>query len=415
MKHKVKWIAAGIAAGIAIAGTMLLAESGENDGAGEVQEEVAREEERAPVQYKYGIPVDDLEVEEGVVEKNRGLSVILESKGVPARKIREISGRCEGIFDARKIRAGNKYAFLLERDSARSPAFFVYERDATDFVVVDFKRDEVYAGKKAVETRERTVGVKITSSAWRAMQEAGENPELAVALADIYAWTIDFHGVREGDSIRVIYEQPFAEGAPLARFDVKGAIFTRGGKKYLAVRYPAGDRAAYFDEQGNNLQKAFLKSPLRYARVSSRFSNSRFHPILKIYRPHHGVDYAAPAGTPVHSIGDGTVVKKDYQGGGGGNYVTIRHNGVYSTTYMHLAGFAPGIRVGARVAQGSVIGYVGNTGLSTNPHLDFRVFKNGKPVNPLAMESPSKEPVAREEMERFGALRDSIVRRLASV
>jgi murein DD-endopeptidase MepM/ murein hydrolase activator NlpD len=258
-----------------------------------------------------------------------------------------------------------------------------------------------------------TAHVTITSSLWNAMKEAGADPALAVTLADIYAWVIDFYGIAKGDSIRVIYEQPFVEGQPLARFDVKGAIFTHAGKAYHAIPYPgAAGRVAYFDEQGNNLQKAFLKAPLRYSRVSSRFSNNRYHPVLKINRPHHGVDYAAPTGTPVYTIGDGVVTKKAFQQNGGGNYVTVKHNGVYSTTYMHLSKFATGIKAGSRVSQGDVIGYVGSTGLATGPHLDFRVYKNGTPINPLAMESPSKEPVAREEMTRYLQLKDSIVERL---
>ena len=167
---------------------------------------------------------------------------------------------------------------------------------------------------------------------------------------------------------------------------------------------------AYFDEEGNSLQKTFLKAPLKYSRISSGFSNNRFHPVLKRYRAHHGVDYAAPTGTEVHTIGDGVVVKKAYQANGGGNYVTIKHNSVYTTTYMHLSKFAKGIQPGKRVKQGDVIGYVGSTGLATGPHLDFRVYKNGTPINPLKMSSPPKEPISPENMPRFIQTRDSLVK-----
>jgi murein DD-endopeptidase MepM/ murein hydrolase activator NlpD len=412
-----KWVVGGIAAGIIATGILLPAAP--KQGTFEIEDAMAEftdSTELEQVHYKYGIPVDDFEVDEGIVAKKQNLSAILSSHGVSARKIHEASERCKQVFDTRKLRAGNKYTLFLARDSLKSPEFFIYEHSATEYVVIDFKENsEAYIGKKEIETRERTARVKITSSLWNAMKEAGADPTLAVVLSDIYAWTIDFHGILEGDSIQVIYDQPFVEGVPLGHFDVKGAIFTHAGKSHVAISYPRDGRAAYFDEQGNSLQKAFLKAPLKYTRVSSRFSNNRFHPVLKINRPHHGVDYAAPPGTPVYSVGDGTVVKRAYQPGGGGNYVTIRHNSTYSTTYMHLSKFATGIKVGTRVSQGNVIGYVGSTGLSSGPHLDFRVFKNGTPVNPLAMESPSKEPVAREEMTRYLHVKDSVVERLSRI
>ena len=280
--------------------------------------------------------------------------------------------------------------------------------------MVDFRDGgEVHVGQKEVERREMEARVTVHSSLWNAMKGAGVDPSLAITLSEIYAWTIDFHGIVKGDSIRVLYEQWFVEGEPLGHFEVKGAIFTHAGKPYPAILYPRDNRLGYFDERGNSLQKAFLKAPLRYSRISSRFSNSRYHPVLKINRPHHGVDYAAPVGTPVYSIGDGTVTRRAFQQDGGGNFVTIRHNSVYSTTYMHLSRFATGIRVGGRVAQGEVIGYVGSSGLSTGPHLDFRGFRNGAPINPLAMESPSLEPVAREHLEHYLHVKDSILGRLA--
>ena len=174
----------------------------------------------------------------------------------------------------------------------------------------------------------------------------------------------------------------------------------------------SGSEQMFDAEDGNSLQKTFLKAPLRYSRISSGFSNNRFHPVLKRYRAHHGVDYAAPTGTPVHTVGDGVVVKKAYQKNGGGNYVTIKHNSVYTTTYMHLSKFAKGIKVGTRVKQGETIGYVGATGLATGPHLDYRVYKNGTPINPLKMVSPPKEPISAASMPRFTHVRDSLVQLL---
>ncbi|MDR2131115.1 MAG: peptidoglycan DD-metalloendopeptidase family protein [Odoribacteraceae bacterium] len=415
MTQKLKWTGVTLIAG-AIAVTIIVWRDRETALPPEAEktEEVWDSTELAQVHYKYGIPIDDFEVEEGIVLKHQNLSSILHGYGVPASKIHEVAERCKGVFDTRRIRAGNKYTLFLANDSLKSPEFFIYEQNATEFVVIDFKESsEAYIGKKEVEKREMTAKVKIHSSLWNAMKEANAEPMLAIALADIYAWSIDFYGIVKGDSIQVIYEQWFVEGEPMNHFEVKGAIFTHAGKAYYAIPYPRGERIAYFDERGNSLQKAFLKAPLRYTRISSRFSNNRYHPVLKINRPHHGVDYAAPTGTPVYTIGDGVVTKRAYQQNGGGNYVTIRHNSIYSSTYMHLSKFAAGIKPGTRVTQGEVIGYVGSSGLATGPHLDFRVFKNGSPINPLAMESPSKEPVAQAEMPRYLQVKDSIVQRLS--
>ncbi|MDR2037080.1 MAG: peptidoglycan DD-metalloendopeptidase family protein [Bacteroidales bacterium] len=363
--------------------------------------------------YKYGIPSENFEVVEDVVGKNQNLSAILQRYRVSPAKIHEAVLSCKEIFDVRKIRTGHKYTLFLANDSLKTPEFFIYEKNNLEYVVIDFKEQcNAYEGRKDVEMMELTAKIGISSSLWNAMKDAGTNPNLAITLADIYAWSIDFYGIAKNDSIRVIYDQPFVEGEPLTDFTVKGAVFRHMGKDYYAIPYLQEERIAFFDENGNSLQKAFLKAPLKYSRISSGFSNSRYHPVLKINRAHHGVDYAAPTGTPVYTIGDGTVTKKAFQKNGGGNYITIKHNSVYSTTYMHLSKFAKGINVGSRIKQGDVIGYVGSTGLSTGPHLDFRVYKNGQPINPLKMESPSKEPISAENMDEFLVLRDSLVSRL---
>ena len=376
-------------------------------------EEMVDTTEAEQVHYKYGIPPENFEVEEGVVGRGQNLSTILAKYGVSPRKIYEISQRCEDVFDLRKIRSGQKYTLFLAKDSLKTPEFFIYENNKVEYVVVDFKdTTTVYMGAKDVVKRDSAVKVGITSSLWNAFVEAGVNPNLAVTLSEIYAWTIDFYGIAKGDSVRVWYEQSYVDSLPLWDYTVKGAIFTNAGETFYAIPFEQDGKFSYFDKDGNSLQKAFLKAPLRYSRISSGFSNSRFHPVLKRYRAHHGVDYAAPTGTPVHSVGDGVVIKKGYQKNGGGNYVKIKHNSVYSTTYMHLSKFAKGIAAGKRVKQGETIGYVGATGLATGPHLDYRVYKNGTPINPLKMESPSKEPVSEANMPRFEQVRDSVISRL---
>jgi len=184
-----------------------------------------------------------------------------------------------------------------------------------------------------------------------------------------------------------------------------GAWFYHNETDFWAIPFVQGGERSFFDEKGNSLRKAFLKAPLRYSRISSGFSHSRFHPILKIRRPHHGVDYAAPAGTPVLTVGDGLVTGVGFQRNGGGNYVKIKHNSVYSTTYMHLSGFGRGVRQGAYVKQGDIIGYVGSSGLATGPHLDFRFYRNGSAVNPLSVEAPPVEPIHEENRKTYALIR----------
>lgn len=229
-------------------------------------------------------------------------------------------------------------------------------------------------------------------------------------LSNIFGWTIDFFGLQKQDEFRVIYEQEHVDGKSLLNFNILAASFRHGDSTYYAIPFEQDGEVLYYNDKGNSLEGAFLKAPLDFFRISSRFSNSRFHPVLKRYRAHHGVDYAAPSGTPVYAIGSGRVIARGYQAKGGGNYVKIKHNSVYTTTYMHLSRFAKGLKVGNTVAQKEVIGYVGSTGLSTG--LDFRVYENGKPINPLTIKSQPKKPVSAANMPRFTVVRDSLVQML---
>ena len=232
-------------------------------------------------------------------------------------------------------------------------------------------------------------------------------------LSNIFGWTIDFFGLQKQDEFRVIYEQEYVEGKELPNFRVLAASFNHEDSLYYAIPFVQDGEELYYNEKGNSLEGAFLKAPLDFYRISSRFSNSRFHPVLKRYRAHHGVDYAAPTGTPVYAIGNGKVIAKGFQAGGGGNYVKIRHNSVYETTYMHLSRFAKGLKVGNEVKQKEVIGYVGATGLATGPHLDFRVYEHGKPIDPLHIKSQPKKPISPMNMPQFTVVRDSLVNELS--
>jgi murein DD-endopeptidase MepM/ murein hydrolase activator NlpD len=240
----------------------------------------------------------------------------------------------------------------------------------------------------------------IETSLWDAMLAGGLHPSLVVELSDIFAWSIDFFGLQKGDSFKVIYEEMSIDDKPLGVGKIFGAQFSGSGSTIYAVPFIQDNKESFFDGEGNSLRKAFLKAPLQYSRVSSRFSGSRMHPILRIRRPHYGVDYAAPIGTPVLSIGDGRVTRAGIESGSG-RVVRIVHNSVYSTAYLHLSRFGAGIVPGAYVKQGDIIGYVGSSGLSTGPHLDFRFYKGGSPVDPLKVEAPPVEPVAEVNKARF--------------
>lgn len=346
------------------------------------------------IKYLYEIPADSFSVVQGIIGRNQMLGNLLSDYGVSNRQIYDISNLPREEFDERKIKAGNKYALFLEKDSTENVAFFVYEKDMVNYCVIHFE-DSIHAEQKAkpvsIETRE--VSGEISSSLWEAFLDMGANPFLAVELSEIYAWSIDFFGLQEGDRFRVIYDESFVDTNSVGISTIYGAWFHHSGHEFWAIPFVQDSVRAFFDEDGNSLRKAFLKAPLRFSRISSRFSHGRMHPILKIRRPHHGIDYSAPTGTPVHAIGDGQVFARAYQRGGGGNYVKIKHNSVYSTTYMHLSAFGKGIKVGSYVKQGDVIGYVGSTGLSTGPHLDFRFYKNGQAIDPLKVEAPPVEPV----------------------
>lgn len=378
--------------------------------------EVTDSTEVEEIVYKYGIPTDRYNVKYGIVKPGQTLSVILSEHGLSKKEIHELSQNAEGTFDVRKIKDGQAYAVFTTQDSLATPRYFVYEEDPKSYIVFDLKESHnVSRGKNPVEWRQKEVKGQVESSLWVAMQNNNTSPQLAIVLSHIFGWSIDFFGLQKQDEFRVIYEQEYVDGKGLQNFHVLAASFRASDSTYYAIPFVQDGEELYYNEKGNSLEGAFLKAPLDYYRISSRFTNSRYHPVLKRYRAHHGVDYAAPTGTPVYAIGSGKVIAKGYQAGGGGNYVKIRHNSVYTTTYMHLSRFAKGIKVGSTVKQKEVIGYVGSTGLSTGPHLDFRVYENGKPINPLLIKSQPKKPISCANMQQYTAVRDSLIQRLSAL
>ena len=365
---------------------------------------------------KYGLPVDSFNIEFGKVKTNQYLSQILNDRGVSMITIDKIARKSRSVFDVRKIKSGENYAIFSTLDSLPEAKYFVYENSPVDYTIFELTDTlGIYQGKKKVETLLRTAQGEVETSLWNTMIDNSLDPMLALELSDIFAWTIDFFAVQQGDRFRVIYDELYVDSVSIGIGEIYAVQFDHYGEENYAFLFDQDGRLDYFDENGKSLRKAFLKAPLQFSRISSRFSNSRMHPVLRIRRPHHGVDYAAPKGTPVMSIGDGTVVARGYQKSGGGNYLKVKHNSVYTTTYMHLSGFAKGITTGTRVKQGQVIGYVGATGLATGPHLDYRVAKNGSYVDPLKVKAPPVEPVKEENMERYVVLKDSMLTELQKI
>jgi len=383
-----------------------------------LEKELAQEKEvvpPAPV-LLFNIPIDSIKVIPGQIRSGQNLSDILVSKGISMSKIDEISKKSVLTFDVRKMKINNPYYFFMNKKDSTKVDYFIYEIDPVNYVVYQLGDSlRIYKDKKPIETLIKTASGVITSSLWNTLEAQALDPNLAMTLSDIYQWSIDFYGLQKGDKFRVIYEENFVYGKSIGIGRVFAAQFVHSKEDFYAFRFTQNNEESYFDNLGKSLKTAFLKAPLKFSRISSQFSNSRFHPVLKIYRPHHGVDYAAPTGTPVVSIGDGTVVAKGYQATGGGNYLKIKHNSVYTTSYMHLKGYAAGISQGVRVHQGQLIGFVGQTGLASGPHLDFRVFLNGTPVDPLKIKSPPTDPISAANAKSYAMHKDSLMTRLTEI
>ena len=352
---------------------------------------------------RWGINIDSLDIVDGVIGRNELLSTILYRYDVSSQTIYYLEKASQETWSVRKMQSGKPYHILRDRDSIAKARFFVYDINKTDYAVYSLS-DSIYSyiGSIDVDTVLNYISGSIESSLWNAMIEQGASPDLAGTLADVYSWTIDFFGIQKNDSFAVYYQELYADSVKVATGNVLAANFITGGNNHYAFRYTYhNERGEYFDEQGTSLRRAFLKAPLSYSRISSRFSEARLHPIKKIVRAHHGVDYAAPSGTPVYSVGDGVVITKGWDSKGGGNYLKIKHNSTYTTEYMHLKGFASGINQGTHVSQGQLIGYVGMTGTATGPHLDYRVFKNGTAIDPLRMDLPAVDPIAPDDMPGY--------------
>ncbi len=325
---------------------------------------------------------------------------VLRANGVQRGEISSILKASRSAYPLSRVGAGNWYELARSREGVRR---FLVQIDEDRQMRIYRNREGAFRSRMEqipYEIKLVRLNVTIRDSFMRSIVEAGGSPQIAMEMAEIFEWVIDFHkDLNEGDRIDALIERRFLYGRPSGFGRILAARFAVGKKTHEAVYFARGSEV-YYTPEGKSLRRAFLRSPLRYTRISSRFSKRRLHPILRRYRPHYGVDYAAPKGTPVRAVADGQVVWASWKGAAG-KMVRIRHERGYTTEYLHLSGFARGMRRGKRVAQGKVIGYVGSTGLSTGPHLDFRIKHFGRPVDPISASSPAGKSIHRKMQVAF--------------
>ena len=360
------------------------------------------------VQLFYSYPKDEYIVFEDTIRKNTTFGKILNQYNLPLSRIYEISQSIKDTFDVRKIKLGRPFIILSKKadsDSLARPKVFIYQQDPIHYTVIDFQDSiQVFYKEKNVSYKEKNASVNIQNSLYKDIADEGLSPKLAMELSDIFAWTVDFFHINKGDAFKVIYDDVFIDDSVYTGLGkIYAAKFKYGSKNFYAFRYPIdsiGKRYGYFDEEGRTLRKQFLKSPLKFGRISSRYNMHRFIKLYGRVKPHLGTDFAAPVGTPIMATANGIVIKRGYSSGNG-NYIKIKHNATYSTQYLHMSKFVKDVKVGTVVTQGQTIGYVGATGHASGPHVCYRFWKYGKQVDALKEKMPPSKPIDSTRIEKY--------------
>jgi murein DD-endopeptidase MepM/ murein hydrolase activator NlpD len=369
---------------------------------------------RAP-EVLYGMTVDNAEVTSREVKKDQRFADLLRGYFISPKVEQQLNLLPRKIFDFRRIAAGKKYTIISEPDSLKSLRALVYEPTPVEFVVFRFTDSlQVETCRQEVKTIEKNVVGEIKSTLSETIQELGISNDLTNRFVDIFAWQVDFQRLQRGDKFKLIYEENLVNDKPISIGRIQGIYFEQAGQVYFAIPFDQGDGTDYFNEEGKSLRKALLKYPIEFTSISSRYSLSRFHPVVKVFRPHLGTDFAAPTGTPIRSVGDGTVEEAQYKTNNG-NYVKIHHNATYSTAYLHMSKIGAGIAPGVHVRQGQTIGYVGSTGLATGPHVCYRFWKNGVQVDALRVELPPSQPVKKDHLEEFSKVKENVINKLEKI
>jgi murein DD-endopeptidase MepM/ murein hydrolase activator NlpD len=350
----------------------------------------------------------------GIVKKSEFLGSILNKNDVSGIIIHELEQKSKDIFDVRRIREGKSYHIVTDGECGPVKAL-IYEPGPLHYVVYNFSDSVyVYVGEREYYTCvEASYGI-ITSSLWNALRERNISPALISQMEDALSSSVDFYHVQKNDEFKLIFERKMVEDSEIGVGQLLGAWFSNDRGQHYAVYYESDKYKGFFDVEGRPTKKSFLMAPVKYSRISSPFSSSRLHLIRKVRIPHLGTDYAAPHGTPIHAVADGIVEIAGF-GQNNGNFVKIRHDKTYQTQYLHMSGFAKGIKKGSFIKQGQTIGYVGSTGLATGPHVCFRFWKNGKQIDHRKENFPPSEPMAEAELPHFYIKRDIIIDYLDSI
>lgn len=367
--------------------------------------ELTESVEKNEPKLKYGFNMQDYHFDQIPIGVNQFLSDILQYEGISFQTVTKVEKNSKDVFNIRKFKAG-KILTLIKKDECGVPCSFVYEPDPFHFVVYDLEdKCEVKQYEKEYEVCVEYASGQIETSLWDAMINSELSPAIIDLMEDAIGSQVDFHHAKIGDEFKLIYEQKYIENKPVAYGKILGAYFKNSYGDHYSVRYKNDKYDGYYDQEGRPAKRAFLRAPVRYSRISSRYNLRRFHPIKKRTIPHLGTDYAAAHGTPILSVGDGVVTNVSYTRGNG-KFVKIKHNKTYQTQYLHMSRFAKGIKRGTRVKQGQVIGYVGQTGLATGPHVCFRFWKNGRQIDPLRENFPPPNPMSEEDLPEFHKIRD---------
>lgn len=363
---------------------------------------------------QYNMVVNNFYRESHEVKRNQQFIDFLQGYPITKKAWAQINSLKRDDFDFRKIKIGQTYSLFIRPDSVCSLQAMAYELSLSDYVIFHFGDSlRLEYCQREIITQEKTVTGVIENNLSETISRQGISHELTNKMVDILGWQIDFYRLQKGDSFKIVYNQRMVDDKPLGISEVKGIYFKHEGKDLWAIPFDQGDGIDYFDQDGKSIRRALLRYPIEFTYIASRYSMNRFHPVLKVNRPHLGTDLVAATGTPIRSAGDGTIVEIGYNGGSG-NYVKVRHNDTYTTGYLHMSRFAVGMKRGVRVSQGQVIGYVGSTGWSTGPHLCYRFWKNGVQVDALKVQLPPAKPVGAERLEAFECLKHETMKLLGT-
>jgi murein DD-endopeptidase MepM/ murein hydrolase activator NlpD len=360
-------------------------------------------EEVVPVIEEYGFVLNDYDVVRDTIRSGDSFGEILNIQGVSRSKVFKITEQVSETFNPKRLVIGKPYVILKAKDSLGTPEFFIYENDKIDFTVVNISENiAAFKSQKPVTIKRKTVSGVIVSNLSEAISNQGLSILLSHELSSIYQWSIDFWKLQKGDQFKMVYNERYINDSIYAGIEnIEGAVFVHQGRPYYAFDFmadPEKGESDFYDEEARPLQSFFLKAPLNFSRISSRYSGNRYHPVQKRWKAHKGTDYAAPHGTPIWSTANGTVIASSYTGGNG-NYVKVKHNNTYTTQYLHMS--KRNVRAGQRVKQGDIIGYVGSTGLATGPHVCYRFWVRGKQVDPFRQNLPAAEPIANNLKEDY--------------